>query len=60
MLCLCEVRKILTENIKLPMVLIDKWTPLMLVFLAVCWGIDVALIRCRENQRRENYEDEEG
>ena len=33
---------------RLPMILIDKWTPLMVLFLAACWGTDIALIRCRD------------
>ena len=39
---------ILTEDMRLPMILIDKWTPLMVLLLAACWGTDIALIRCRD------------
>ena len=39
---------ILTENIRLPMVLIDKWTPLMIVILALCWLADVTLAGYRD------------
>ena len=38
---------ILTEDMRLPMVLIDKWTPLMLVLLAIAWVIDFRLARYR-------------
>ena len=38
---------VLTENIRLPMVLIDRWTPLMLLFLLGCWITDVILARYR-------------
>ena len=37
----------LTEDIRLPMVLIDRWTPLMLLFLLGCWLTDVILARYR-------------
>ena len=37
----------LTEDIRLPMGLIDKWTPLMLVFLALCWVLDLRFARYR-------------
>ena len=42
---------ILTEDMRLPMTLIDKWTPLMLILLAVCWIIDVRLARYREKEK---------
>ena len=46
-----------TEDMRLPMALIDKWTPLMLIFLTLCWVIDIRLARYRgdrlwEDQRR--------
>ena len=50
---------ILTENMKNPMVLIDKWTPLMLLILAVTWVIDVALIRFRGDLLEKDQEPEE-
>jgi hypothetical protein len=50
---------ILTEDMRLPMVLIDRWTPLMLVLLLICWVIDVRLVRYREDNEEEN-EDERG
>ena len=37
-----------TENIRLPMVLIDKWTPLMLLFLILCWVTDICLAQYRD------------
>ena len=37
-----------TENMRLPMILIDKWTPLMLLLMVTCWVADIALIRYRE------------
>ena len=40
---------LLTEDIRLPMVLIDRWTPLMLLFLLGCWLTDVILARYRRN-----------
>lgn len=44
---------IMTENMSLPMVLIDRWTLIMLVLLLLCWLIDVTLIRYREGQEEE-------
>ncbi|MBO4627129.1 MAG: class B sortase [Lachnospiraceae bacterium] len=38
-----------TQNMRLPMILIDKWTPLMLLFMITCWVADLALTRYREN-----------
>ena len=38
---------ILTEDMRLPMILIDKWTPLMILFLLLCWVVDVRLARYR-------------
>ena len=45
---------ILTEDMRLPMILIDKWTPLMVLFLAACWGTDFGLIRCRDKAGEED------
>ena len=36
-----------TENMRLPMVLIDRWTPLMIVLLLIVWVLDVRFIRYR-------------
>ena len=41
---------ILTEDMRLPMVLIDRWTPLMIVLLLICWILDVRLIRYRSKE----------
>ena len=38
---------ILTEDMRLPMVLIDRWTPLMIVLILIVWVMDVRLIRYR-------------
>ena len=52
---------ILTEDIRLPMVLIDKWTVFHLVIMAICWIVDVRLARYRskaiEEEREELEED---
>ena len=39
---------LLTENLSLPMTLIDKWTPLMLLILLAAWFADIRLVRYRE------------
>ena len=39
---------VLTEDITTPMVLIDEYTPLMVLLAAVCWIIDVRMLRYRE------------
>ena len=44
---------IYTENMRLPMILIDKWTPLMLLLMVTCWVADIALTRYRENDAEE-------
>ena len=36
-----------TENMRLPMILIDKWTPMMLLLMVTCWVADIALTRYR-------------
>ena len=38
---------ILTENMRDPMVLIDKWTPLMVIILIATWAVDFTLTRYR-------------
>ena len=50
---LALVAFILTEDMRLPMVLIDKWTPLMLLLMVTCWVADIALTRYRENDAEE-------
>ncbi|MBQ6240030.1 MAG: hypothetical protein IJK56_06675 [Firmicutes bacterium] len=44
---------ILTEDMRLPMILIDRWTPLMVLFLLACWIVDVRLMRYREKDPAE-------
>ena len=39
---------IYTEDMRLPMVIIDRWTPLMILLLTICWLLDVLLIRHRQ------------
>ena len=43
----------------MPMVLIDRWTPLMLIILIVCWIVDVRLMRYREKVQADGEEEEE-
>ena len=45
---------LLTENLRLPMTLVDQWTPLMLLYLALCWLIDVRLVGYRGRVRAED------
>ena len=45
---------ILTENMRKPMVLIDKWTPLMLIVLFASWVVDFTLTRSREGKESDN------
>ncbi len=37
-----------TEDMRLPMVIIDIWTPIMIFWLAACWLTDVLLVRYRK------------
>ena len=39
------------------MVLIDKWTPLMLILLGICWVIDFRLARYRSKVLAEEEEE---
>ena len=58
---LALVTFILTEDMRNPMVLIDRWTPLMVLFLVICWVIDVRAIRIRDREildEAERSEDE--
>jgi len=50
---------ILTEDMRLPMVLIDKWTPLMLLILLACWIADLLLIRNRKKNEEEEAQGEQ-
>ena len=45
---LAVIAFLLTEDMRLPMVLIDRWTPLMIVLMFIVWLLDVRLIRYRE------------
>lgn len=47
---------LLTEDMRLPMVLIDRWTPLMLLILLVTWILDLRLARYREDAPQEEAE----
>ena len=49
---------ILTESMREPMVLIDRWTPLMILLLTICWTIDVRLVRYRSKVLIEEEEKE--
>ena len=40
---------ILTEDMRLPMILIDEWTPVMIALLLACWVVDMRLARYRGN-----------
>ena len=48
---------ILTEDMRLPMILIDRWTPLMILLLAICWIVDVRLVRYRNKVLAEEEEE---
>lgn len=48
---------ILTEDMRLPMVLIDKWTPLMILLMALCLVVDIRLARYRSGQLAEEQEE---
>ena len=55
---LAVIAFILTEDIRLPMVLIDRWTPLMILLLLICWVLDVRLIRYRSKSDNEERDTE--
>ena len=48
-----------TEDILQPMVIIDRWTLLMILLFAVTWFVDVYLIRYNPRQKQEENSDEE-
>ncbi len=50
---------ILTEDMRLPMILIDRWTLLMVLFLLICWLLDLFLIRYRKKVLAEEDEEKE-
>ncbi len=45
---------LLTENVRLPMVLIDKWTPFMLLILLMSWVADLFLVRNRTKEQTQS------
>ena len=49
---------ILTEDMRLPMILIDRYTPIMILLLLIVWLFDVILIRYRKNVLAEEEEAE--
>ena len=49
---------ILTEDMRLPMVLIDRWTPLMIALMLLCWTTDVWLVRYRDSMKADEEEKE--
>jgi hypothetical protein len=44
----------LVEDMRLPMVLIDRWTPVFLFLLFCTWIVDVRLARYREKIEEED------
>ena len=49
---------ILTEDMRLPMILIDKWTPLMVLLMLICWIADARLMRYRDKMEAEETDKE--
>ena len=47
---------ILTEDMRLPMILIDQYTPIMIILLLIVWLFDVTLIRYRKEVLAEEEE----
>ena len=47
-----------TENMRQPMVIIDKWTLLMIVLFAVAWASDVYLIKYKKHKKQEEESSE--
>ena len=52
---LALVAFLLTENMRLPMALIDRWTPLMILLMAICLIVDLRLARYREEDPETAY-----
>ena len=42
-----------TEDPRKPMVIIDRWTLLMIILFAITWFVDVYLIKYRYRRREE-------
>ena len=51
---LAVISFLLTEDMRLPMVLIDRWTPLMIALMLLCWTTDVWLVRYRDKLRADD------
>jgi hypothetical protein len=49
---------ILTEDMRQPMILIDRWTLIMLILTLICWVTDICFIRYREGQETAENEPE--
>jgi len=58
MAALAVVVFLLTEDMRQPMVLIDKWTPLMILLMLGSWVLDVRFIRYREKVMADEEEAE--
>lgn len=43
-----------TEDMRLPMVIIDKWSLVMIIWLACCWMADLLLVRYRKKADTED------
>ena len=57
LVCIVSVIAFLwTEDLSLPMALTDRWTPLMIILLLVCWLLDVLLVRFRKKGQKEEEE----
>lgn len=48
---------ILTENLKMPMALIDKWTPVMILMMLTAIAADIRLVRYRGEEPEEEMEE---
>ena len=46
---------LLTEDMRLPMALIDRWTPLMILLMGICLIVDFRLARYREEEPEAVY-----
>jgi len=49
----------LTQDFRLPMTLLDRWSPFFFLFLFTTWVVDVRLIRYRCKRKELDEEDEE-
>ena len=46
------------NDMRLPMILIDKWTPLMVLLMLICWIADARLMRYRDKREAEETDKE--